>query len=516
MKRKRIFTITSLIIMAVVLIAPVYAKAGRIKVDIDTSIEQDRNAGTDLYDTKCYYKNVLPLDITVSNGSDASKLHDERYSTSLSLPEGTEITVTSESVMHGIYVIWDSLVNEWTLKIGDNSYTYGKNGYLHEYLELPEETTSFTIVIPNGYNEVERNIQNMRISDIMAFDSAELPAFVQTWEPVCDEADILVFSTHADDEQIFFGGILPIYQVQNDYRVQYAFFTQYWNNPDQHIREHEKLNGLWLTGCKYYPIMGPFDDAYSTTYEGASETINEEDARLYLTKCIRTTHPQVAVTQDINGEYGHGQHIFMTGNVIEAITLANDSSYDTGSVDMYGLWDTPKFYIHLYENDQILMDMRSELDKFGGKRAIDIARQGYLCHQSQQWCDFSVNDYGPYNAALYGLYKTNVGADVAKNDFMENLKSYDVMAEEKRLEEERIALEEKEKRKAEEAALEAAKQAEEEAVGEEKEESKESKLNTEEKILLGAFGVITVIVIGFVSYIFIDKNMRNKKKRRKR
>ena len=64
--------------------------------------------------------------------------------------------------------------------------------------------------------------------------------------------------------------------------------------------------------------------------------------------------------------------------------------------------------------------------------------------------------------------------------------------------------------------MEAAKQAEEEAVGEEKEESKESKLNTEEKILLGAFGAITVIVIGFVSYIFIDKNKRNKKKRRRR
>ena len=509
---KKIYFATA-VILATAIVAPITAHAGRIKVDIDTSIEQDRNAGTDLYDSKCYYHNVLPLDIKISNGNDAGCLHDEKYSTSISLPEGTEITVNSDTTMKGIYVIWDSLVPAWDLKIGESTYQYGQYGFLHEYIELPEETDSFTIVIPNGQNDVERGNQNMRIADIIAFDTDDVPEWVQVWEPVCDEADMLVFSTHADDEHIFFGGILPIYQVDRNYRIQYAYFTCYWNDPGQHIREHEKLNGLWLAGCKYYPIMGGFDDAYSTTYEGAAETIDENEARLYLTRCIRRTHPQVVVTQDLAGEYGHGQHIFMSYNAVEAITLANDSEYDLDSVSQYGIWDTSKFYIHLYENNQILLDMRTPLAGFNDKRPIDIARQAYLCHQSQQWCDFSVNDYGPYDAALYGLYRTTVGEDVNGNDFMENIVSYDEQAEARRLEEERIAKEEEEKKLAEQKALE---EEQKKAEVENEPVTPSPRFTSEEKILIAAVAVISLMCVIAVSYIVFDKKKRKNRKRRRR
>lgn len=499
-----------------VMTIPMQTLAKTKKVDIDTSIEQDRNAGTELYDSKCYYHNVLPLNISVSDGSGASVLQDERYSTSLSLAEGTEIKVTSDTVMTGLYVIWDSIVPEWTLKIGEDSYTYGKYGYLHEYIELPKETTELTIVIPNGANDVERGISKMRIADIIAFDTKDLPAWVQVWEPVCEEADFLVFSTHADDEQLFFGGILPVYQSERNIRVQYAFFTTYWNIPDQHIREHEKLNGLWLAGCKYYPIMGHFDDGWADNYEQAAAAISEDEAQKYLTECIRRTHPQIVVTQDIEGEYGHGQHMFMTGNAIKAVELAKDETYDGDSLSKYGTWDTLKFYIHLYGENQMKFDMRSPLDTFGGKRAIDVARQAYLCHQSQQWCDFSVNDYGPYDAALYGLYSTKVGEDVNHDDFMENIVSYDEQAELKRLEEERIAKEEEERalEEAEKARLEAQKKAEEEEVEPEKEKKG---LSFEEIFVLSAVVLGVLMTVGFaVIFVKIQNDKKAKRKRRRR
>ncbi len=499
-----------------VLLFPMTASAKTKKVDIDTSIEQDRDAGRELYDSKCYYHNVLPLDISISDGSGASLLQDERYSTSLSLAEGTEIKVTSDNVMTGLYVIWDSIVPEWTLKIGEDSYTYGQYGYLHEYIELPKETTELTIVIPNGTNSVERGISQMRIADIIAFDSKDLPEWAQVWEPVCEEADFLVFSTHADDEQLFFGGILPVYQAERNVRVQYAFFTTYWNISDQHIREHEKLNGLWLAGCKYYPIMGTFDDGWADNYEQAAAAINEEDAKKYLTECIRRTRPQIVVTQDIEGEYGHGQHMFMTGNAIKAVELAADETYDADSIAKYGTWDTPKFYVHLYGENQMKFDMRTPLDSFNGKRAIDVARQGYLCHQSQQWCDFSVNDYGPYDAALYGLYRTKVGDDVNHDDFMENIVSYDEQAELKRLEEERIAEEEAKKaaKEEEKARLEAQKKAAEEA---ERIENEKKGLSFEEVFVLAALVAGVLMTAGFVFfYIRIQNEKRAKRKRRRR
>ncbi len=147
-----------------------------IRVPVDTSIEPNKDAGTDLYESKCYYHNALPLNISISSGQDSSVLHDERYSTSIKLDEGTLITVSSETKMHSLYIIWDCMVPEWTLKIGDNSYTYGKYNFLHEYIELPEETNELTIVIPNAGDQTPiKGLNKMRMSDIIAFESADVP-----------------------------------------------------------------------------------------------------------------------------------------------------------------------------------------------------------------------------------------------------------------------------------------------------------------------------------------------------
>jgi len=518
---KRIIKSFTAALSALLILIPLRVDAA-IKVPLDTSIESSRDAGTDLFDSKCFYKNVLDLKISSSDNSDTSVLHDERYTTSLSFDEGTVLEVSCDTQMHGLYIIWDSLIKEWTLNINGKDYTYGQNGYLHEYIELPEKCNVLTITIPNGQNNVERNLIKQRISDIMAFDSSELPVWVQTWEPVCENADILAFSTHSDDEHIFLGGLLPIYQVENGCSVQFAYFTQHWNTAEK-LREHEKLNGLWLAGAKYYPILGTFDDAYSSTYEGAAQTINEDDAKLFLTQCIRRTHPLVVVTQDLNGEYGHGQHKFMAKNTVFAVEAANDENYDPDSASKYGVWEVPKFYIHLYSDgeEQTVLDMRKELSNFEGKRAIDVARQAYLCHQSQQWCDFSVDDYGPYSASVFGLYSSTVGSDTVKNDLMENVISYEEQEEikkqeEAKLEEERIKAEQEEKERLEREA------AKKEEADKEEDAKEDTGKKLSEKEGLSGTEVFVIIAIclafamsaGFVAFLVISS--KNKKKRKRR
>ena len=99
----------------------------------------------------------------------------------------------------------------------------------------------------------------------------------------------------------------------------------------------------------------------------AIQVYNEEDARTYLTRCIRLSHPKVVVTQDLNGEYGHGQHMFLANNVVNAVDLAADATYDAESLEKYGAWEVDKFYIHIYPENQINLDMRIPLDSFDGK-----------------------------------------------------------------------------------------------------------------------------------------------------
>jgi len=110
-----------------------------------------------------------PLEITLSEGGKVSSLLDASYSTSIKLNAGSEITVHTANKLHGIYLIWDSLVPEWEMKIGENSYTYGKSGFLHEYIELPEESDTVTIVVPDGsvFNGQDGSVEGgMRVADI--------------------------------------------------------------------------------------------------------------------------------------------------------------------------------------------------------------------------------------------------------------------------------------------------------------------------------------------------------------
>ena len=59
---------------------------------------------------------------------------------------------------------------------------------------------------------------------------------------------------------------------------------------------------------------------------------------------------------------------------------------------------------------------------------------GYACHESQQWTWFTewlqgdgmdkAADIQKYSPGQYGLYRTTVGSDTGKNDFMENITPY--------------------------------------------------------------------------------------------
>ena len=95
-----------------------------------------------------------------------------------------------------------------------------------------------------------------------------------------------------------------------------------------------------------------------------------------------------------------------------------------------------------------------------------MTQNGFRHHVSQHWTWFYGWIYGEgyqitssdqitsYTPRQYGLFRSEVGEDVLKNDFFENVRTYEEREEEKRLEEERQAEEsrrlEEENRKLEE------------------------------------------------------------------
>lgn len=347
--------------------------------------------------------------ITSSGSQNGGVLTDGNYSSKLNLKAGTKISVKNTTAFSSIYVIWDKPVSKWTLTINGMNYTYGENGFLHEYINLPYITNEVTITIPDD---------GAILCDIYSFSTGETPAWVQKWGNPYEKADMLLLPTHADDEFIFFGGTIPYYSGQLGLKVQVAYLTEHWREP---YRPHEMLNGLWASGEKAYPVIGVFPDSLSETLDQAKKTIDFNQAVEYYVKLIREFKPSVIIGHDLKGEYGHGQHMLSSNALTEALEKSADKSFSPQTFERYGLWDVPKTYLHLYKNNAITMDWNKPLSNFNGKTAFEMAVYGYSFHISQQkW--YKVRQVaGVYDCRQFGLYRTKVGEDVKKDDFMENI-----------------------------------------------------------------------------------------------
>ncbi len=394
----------------------------------------------------------------------SAALFDGNRETYTSANVDAQITLSRNDGISHIYIEFDRVPSRWKLTNPlSNSYgSFGKDGMLHEYIDVAtlfkDSPNSMILTFPAG----------TVIADVYAFSSGELPDFVQTWQPPCEQADLMLVSSHSDDEQLFFAGVLPYYAIERKLQVQVVYIVQHFeaNGVENHTRPHEQLDGLWKVGIRNYPVMSKFPDLYSesknrdTAFKAAqkafaAEGISFDDFKEYLTECLRRFKPLVTVSHDLNGEYGHGTHVYCSSALTEAIKLAADQNSFPESAAKYGTWQTEKTYLHLYKENQITMDWDTPLESLGGKTPFEITQEGFGCHKSQHWTWFNRWIYGTdgnkitkasqiktYSPCQYGLYDTKVGYDTVGGDFMENITTY---AERKELEEKEKEAEKKQK-----------------------------------------------------------------------
>ena len=377
-------------------------------------------------------------------------LTDGDEATYTTIADGDSVTIKSDTEISSLYIIFDRIYGEWTLSDGAADVVCGKNNFLHEYIDVTGVFDSSPKTLTLTFSG-----RDCLLSELHIFGVGAVPAWVQQWRPPCEKADLMLTSTHIDDEQLFFAGILPYYAGECGLAVQVVYFTDPFT---YHDRPHEQLNGLWTVGVRNYPVSGEFKDAYSENAKDAyahqrEVGFEQEDMVHFQVEMIRRFQPHVVVGHDINGEYGHGQHIINCETLMEALELAPDSSYDPESALEYGVWDTPKTYIHLWEENPIVMDWDRPLEAFDGKTAFQVSQEGFLCHQSQQWTWFNrwifgkngeitkASEIKTYSPCLYGLYRTNAGPDNMGGDMFENIpQSYaEIEAEEIQRQEEAVA-----------------------------------------------------------------------------
>ena len=353
------------------------------------------------------------------------QLLDDRYTTKLELPAGTEISVRTQEKIHGLYLIWDKPPGHWALQTREETrssmYLLGKNDWIHEYISLPEPSSEITMVMPANATT---------LCELSLYGEGPLPDSVQVWTPPHEDADLLLLPTHADDEHLFFGGTMPYYAGELGYKVQVAYLTHHWAEP---YRPHELLNGLWTVGIRAYPVIGDFPDYYSDNLEHAKTLYDLDRVFSYQVELLRRFKPEVVIGHDVEGEYGHGVHMLNAWVLRQAVSLAADETYLPEQVEEWGTFEASKVYLHLYPEGAVVMDWNTPLERFGGRTAFEMAEAGFAEHLSQQkW--FSVRTEGVHDCRAFGLFHTTVGPDIPEEepDFFQNIEHFsdDVLPEE--------------------------------------------------------------------------------------
>jgi LmbE family N-acetylglucosaminyl deacetylase len=140
---------------------------------------------------------------------------------------------------------------------------------------------------------------------------------------------------------------------------------------------------------------------------------------------IRRFKPLVILGHDLNGEYGNGGHKVNAHFLIQAVHMAKDPSQFSATAEKYGTWETPKLYLHLYEENAWVFDVDTPITRdplFRSPR--EIAEQAVQAHVSQQkGIRYLRNLPGSekyMDCNRFGLYHSLVGPDT-KADVMEHI-----------------------------------------------------------------------------------------------
>lgn len=344
---------------------------------------------------------------------DLAPLTDDSQYSRYSAAADTQLKFRSSVPVRSLYMMFDRTC-AWRILLPDGTeFKAGEEGFLHEYVDLGKETADFELDVPAG----------SAVTEVYAFTDGNLPDWVQLWEPPCKRADLMLMPTHADDEHLWFGGAMPYYAGELGYRVQVVFLT---HHAKERYRSHELLNGLWKVGVRNYPVITdrfPDDKASKDSLYDAEALYGRDRATEFTVEMLRRFAPRVIIGHDIAGEYGHGAHQLYASVLLDALKIYDNPSVYPESAAAYGTHKVQKCYLHLWSENQITVQWSDKiLEHFDGKSALEVAREGYSCHRSQQKWVHRVLEFGNYDCRKFGLVYTSVGYDTpGLNDMFEHV-----------------------------------------------------------------------------------------------
>ena len=312
-----------------------------------------------------------------------------------------------------LYLAWRTLPQPFTLTqyAGDGTelnICAGETWQLNQLYKLSPKTRSVTIA----------SNSDMDLCSALVYGPDKLPENYHPWKPTPEKLDYLVIATHPDDDVLFMGAIVPLYGVTRGLSGTIVYTA----TRGIRYRCDEALNGAWAMGLRNHPLFAGFPNLLPKEQYRRGKEFSVDALTAYYVSILRRYKPEVVVTHDERGEYGHWQHINVSRAVRDAVSLAADASFDPASAAQYGVFQVKKLYLHLYPEQRITLDVYRPLPAFGGRTAMDVASAAFAEHKSQVKVDhYRVSNDGFYRLSDFGLCCSTVGPDSGKNDLFEHI-----------------------------------------------------------------------------------------------
>lgn len=341
---------------------------------------------------------------------DTAAMLDRNYKTTYTLRSGGAVQFAAGEEISGFFLqMYDE---EPTLEIcvqqhGEWTPHSVTQPYMSGWYALPEGATGFSLHNPTA--------EKAYIAEITICGAGERPVWAAQWHAQ-EKCDLMLITAHPDDEVLWFGGTLPTYAGERGLAVQAVCLV-----PTTPRRRLELLDALWTCGVTAYPEFAYMRDEYETTLKKQYAVWSRDTLYNKIVWLLRTHKPDVVVTHDFQGEYGHGAHMACADAVAYAVRVAADPAKHPHPAGALEPWQPRKLYIHLWEENEIHLDWQQPLAAFGGRTGLDIASEALACHVSQVRHGWTMEKSIAYDNTRFGLYFTTVGDDVLGGDFMENI-----------------------------------------------------------------------------------------------
>lgn len=304
-----------------------------------------------------------------------NELTDLNPNTSYTFDSNQEIIISSDEPIKYVYVIFEEVPKSWELRLNLGSYYNGRYGILHELVTINIPSTQFSMFFQT----------DTTISDIYFYSDGQLPDTVQKWEPPVYDTDIMVFPSSIGNEHLIFGAVITSFT--NSHNLQLAYSNNYDDDTQQ---ISSLLDGLWELGVTTYPIFPTIEDVSS-----------ENSLLEYKINLLRRYKPEVVVGNNIDDssiDYAD------TVQLVNAFNLSNDENF-VSSVEPFA---PSKLYLHLYDKNNISIDINATLQDYDNKTIAEIILNGLS--KLTPFSNLSnINALQQYQPDKFGLYSSVVG-----------------------------------------------------------------------------------------------------------